>query len=131
MKLNDFDFSLCTFVFIRGCILLYKEGNVVHHNSISVENARDSALGFASSKYYETTKTATKLRLEIPKLLKSSPPLPTPLIPETLKKGQVDDPDSLVHFFRILCTCSEMVGDHDSRCEQYAKSAADDTKGYI
>ncbi len=90
MKLNDFDFSICTFACIGGYILLYKEGTVLHHNSISVENARDGALGFVSSKDYETTKTATKLRLEILKLLKSSPPLPTSLTPETLKKGQVD-----------------------------------------
>ncbi len=50
-----------------------KEGNILHHNSISAENARYSTLGFASSKDYKTTKTATKLRLEILKLLKSSP----------------------------------------------------------
>ncbi len=38
-----------------------------------LENSRDSAVGFASSKDYDTTKTATKLRLEIQQ--KSSPPL--------------------------------------------------------
>ncbi len=64
-----------------------KEGNVLHHNSISAENARYSTLGFASSKDYKTTKSAPKLRLEILQLLKSSPPLPSPLTPETLKKG--------------------------------------------
>ncbi len=53
MKVNDFDFSLCTFTSIGGYILLYKEGNVLHHNSISAENARDSALGFASSKDWD------------------------------------------------------------------------------
>ncbi len=136
MKINDFDFSLSTFASIGGYILLYREGNVLDHNSISAENSRDSALRFGGSKDYETTKTAIKLRLEILKLLKSSPPLPIPLTLETLKKGQVDAPDSLVHFIRVLCTGSEMVGDHDSRPEKYARSAADDVifvtkKGYI
>ncbi len=98
-----------------------KEGNVLHHNSISAENAIYSTLVFASSKDYKTTKTATKLRLEILKLLKSSPPLPSPLTAEALKKGQMDDPDSLVHFCRVLCTGSEIVGDHDSRSERYAR----------
>ncbi len=98
-----------------------KEGNVLHHNSINAENARYSTRGFASSNNYKTTKTATKLRFEILKLLKSSPPLPSPLTPEAIKKGQMDAPDSLVHFFRVLCTGSEIVGDHDSRSEQYAR----------
>ncbi len=90
-----------------------KESNVLHYNSISAENARYSTLGFASSKEYKTTKSATKLRLEILQLLKSSPPLPSPLAPEALKKGQMDAPNSLVHFFRVLCTGSEMVGDQN------------------
>ncbi len=98
-----------------------KEGNVLHHNSISAENTRYSTVGFASSKDYKTTKSATKLRLEILKLLKSSPPLPSPLTPEALKKGQMDAPDSLVHFFRVLCTGSEMVSDHDSKSERYSR----------
>ncbi len=54
-------------------------------------------------------------------LLKSSPPLPSPLTPEALKKGQMDAANRLVHFFRVLCTGSEMVGDHDSRSERYAR----------
>ncbi len=92
-----------------------KECTVLHHNTINAVNARCSTLGFASSKDYETTQTAIKLRLEI------SPPLPTPLTSKALKKGQMDAPaDSLVHFFRVLCTGSEMVGDHDSRSERYA-----------
>jgi hypothetical protein len=59
--------------------------------------------------------------------LPTAPDLPTPLTAEVLRKGQADTTDMLMHFFRVLCTGSETVGDSDSHTEWYVRTASADT----
>ncbi len=103
-----------------------KAGHVLHHKNLTDKCAIHNAQEFASSYDYVVTQVALQLRRIIKQLSASTSELPSPVTLDALKKGQVAPPDILIHFFRVLYSGSEKVGDPSSRLERCTLSAATD-----
>ena len=112
-----------------------KQGNVLYKAGLDPKEAVKSAQQYASTFEFKITDAALHIRAIIQHLWATTSDLPSPVTVEALTEGQVQPPDVLLQFFRVLYTGSEKESGKPN-VERYVQSSAQDaifatTRGYL